>query len=174
LAFPRQSPELVTDREYYLPTLFPSIPAKNFPSLSNLNYWNARIGTSMQGPPERVPMKEESEHLHACLEHARAFGFSVPPDSYALIVSGHCMSAASICEGDVVFMQERPAKHGDAVDAYLEEKGRTLKRYHVENGQGVLRADSPGYPEYPVTTGVTVCGVMVGLLRGAFAPKESR
>lgn len=38
----------------------------------------------------------------------------------------------------------------------------------MSNGTAVLRADSPGYPEIPVTDEISFLGIMVGLIRGAY------
>jgi len=91
----------------------------------------------------------------------------IGPETFGLVVKGKCMEAGNICDGDVVLLKRREPKHGDVVAAAVGAGSFMLKRYHVENGNRVLRADSPGYPEFPVTDDVIFGGVVIGLIRVA-------
>ena len=57
-------------------------------------------------------MDDQSEHINECVKLANSFWHDFPPQTYALIVDGDCMSAGAICDGDVVFMRLRTPKDG--------------------------------------------------------------
>lgn len=74
------------------------------------------------------------------------------------------MVGAGINDGDVVILEKRSHQAGDIVAALLETDV-TLKRYVIEGGRHLLRAENPKYPDILLTGESLVQGVAVGLIR---------
>lgn len=88
---------------------------------------------------------------------------------FALRVRGDSMTGAGILDDDVVFLTPREPRPRDIVAALIDGES-TLKRYLVERGQPVLRAENPRYPDLLPVAELIIQGVMVGLLRTAPPP----
>ncbi|HNP15362.1 MAG TPA: transcriptional repressor LexA [Terrimesophilobacter sp.] len=93
---------------------------------------------------------------------------------FALLVYGESMLGAGILDGDhVIVRQEAAAEDGDIVAATVEGE-TTLKRLRRRGSRCALVAENPHYPAIDVgTDGVTIHGVVVGLLR-KYGPRRSR
>jgi repressor LexA len=83
---------------------------------------------------------------------------------FALKVRGDSMIGAHIDEGDLVICEQRRPKDGDIVAALIDGE-TTLKRYVVQDGRPVLRAENPSYPDLQPERELTIHGVMVALIR---------
>lgn len=91
-------------------------------------------------------------------------GIPTTSRTFLLRVEGDSMSGAGIQDGDFVILEKRAARPGDIVSALLETEV-TLKRYVVEAGRPVLRAENPKYADIPLPDGFEAQGVVVGLIR---------
>jgi repressor LexA len=85
---------------------------------------------------------------------------------FALQVCGESMVGAGILDGDhVIVRQEAAAEDGDIVAATVEGE-TTLKRLRRRGSRYALIAENPRYPAIDIRTdGVTIHGVVVGLMR---------
>lgn len=88
---------------------------------------------------------------------------------FALRVRGDSMTGAGILDGDVVFITPRDPHPGQIVAALIDGES-TLKRFLVQDGRPVLRAENPRYPDLLPAEELLIQGVMAGLLRAAPAP----
>ncbi len=92
-------------------------------------------------------------------------------DCYALRVTGDSMIEDLITEGDFAIMQKVKEpdliKNGDIVAARVEGYGTTLKHFHREGNQVVLKpANSQYKPIQVAPTEVDIQGILVGVWRG--------
>ena len=83
---------------------------------------------------------------------------------FALRVRGDSMINASILDGDTVFVTPREPRPRDIVAALIDGES-TLKRFLVQRGQPLLRAENPRYPDLIPAQELVIQGVMIGLLR---------
>ena len=93
-----------------------------------------------------------------------AFGVEDRAEVFALKVRGDSMIGAQIANGDTVILQKRLPKNGDIVAALIDGES-TLKRYLLERGELVLKAENPAYPDLLPASELVIQGVMIGLLR---------
>jgi len=84
--------------------------------------------------------------------------------TFALRVRGDSMVDAGIYEGDIVVMEHRTPSPGDIVAALIDGEA-TLKRYLVQRGKPVLKAENPRYPKLIPAQELVLQGVLVLLLR---------
>ncbi len=94
----------------------------------------------------------------------RSLGIQRSTQTFALKVRGESMIEAHICDGDMVVMEIRPARHGDIVAALIDGE-TTLKRYMVAGGQPFLHAENKNFPDLIPAQELIIQGVMVALLR---------
>ncbi|MBP5971626.1 repressor LexA [Brasilonema sp. CT11] len=95
---------------------------------------------------------------------------SLPPQAYALRVTGDSMIEDSIVEGDLVFL--RPVlepdqlKNGTIVAARVDSIGTTLKRFYRSGDRITLKPANPKYNPIEVNaTQVQVQGSLVAIWR---------
>ena len=93
-----------------------------------------------------------------------AFGVEDRAEVFAVKVRGDSMIGAQIANGDTVILQKRLPKNGDIVAALIDGES-TLKRYLLEHGELVLKAENPAYPDLLPASELVIQGVMIGLLR---------
>jgi repressor LexA len=93
-------------------------------------------------------------------------GLSHAAKTFALKVRGDSMINAHIMDGDLVILEQKPARNKDIVAALIDHE-TTLKRYVVERGKHFLRAENPKYPDLIPASELLIQGVMVGLMRCA-------
>jgi repressor LexA len=96
--------------------------------------------------------------------NAEAFPDSSLENLYALRVNGDSMTGARIFDGDIVIVEARPAKEGDIVVALVDGEN-TLKRLIKMNGNFLLKAENPAFPEIQPVTELAIQGVVVGVYR---------
>src|ERR1051325_6285679 len=111
-----------------------------------------------------TPIPEEEGDLGRLGLDLRAMGIPTTSQTFAVCVGGDSMTGAGIHDGDVVILENRPAKPGEIVAVLLENEV-TLKRYVVEAGRHLLRAENPNYDDIPLTELAKIQGVAVGLIR---------
>lgn len=88
-----------------------------------------------------------------------------PEASFLLQVSGDSMTGAGIMPGDLVIIERgRPPRTGDIVIAQVDGDW-TLKYFEKRNGQVVLVAANPRYPEIRPRTELQVGGVVTAVIR---------
>ncbi len=87
---------------------------------------------------------------------------------FALSVRGDSMVDAHILEGDMVVLEQRQARNGEIVAALIDGES-TLKRFLIEDGQPLLRAENVLYPDLHPETEMVIQGVMVALVRRPLA-----
>jgi repressor LexA len=95
---------------------------------------------------------------------SRNFRISNPQQCFALRVTGQSMINASIEDGDIVILENKPARHLDIVAALIDGES-TLKRYMVESGKIYLKPENSRFKNMYPEFSLQVQGVMVGLLR---------
>jgi len=83
---------------------------------------------------------------------------------FALQVRGDSMVEAHIVEGDIVVLEQRPARTGDIVAALIDGES-TLKRFLLQDGRPFLRAENPVYPDLIPAIDLVIQGVMIALVR---------
>ncbi len=112
-------------------------------------------GIPIDAAPEGGEFLEASETV---------FGLKSGTRLFALHVRGQSMTSAGIHSGDIVVLMKREPHHGEVVAA-LVDKQSTLKRYVVEKGRALLRAEGPGFKNIHPAEELDIQGVMVGLVR---------
>ncbi len=103
----------------------------------------------------------------------REIRLSLNVEYFMLKARGHSMNIAkpvAIEDGDYVLLAKMKAQHYDIVAAVIVERGdlatATLKRYHAENGNVVLKSESDGMNmEIPMSRENYVQGVVVAVLK---------
>ena len=93
-----------------------------------------------------------------------AFGVEDRAQVFAVKVRGDSMIDAQIADGDTVILQKRLPKNGDIVAALIDGES-TLKRYLLQHGEPVLKAENTTYPDLLPASELVIQGVMIGLLR---------
>lgn len=86
---------------------------------------------------------------------------------FTLRVKGDSMQGIGVLDGDyVVVRQQSQVDSGEVVVVIIGEEA-TLKRYLVEKGQIVLRAENPDFQDILIPSGqkAWIAGKMVGLIR---------
>lgn len=111
-----------------------------------------------------TPIPGEEGDLGKLVMDLSPIGIPTTSQTFALRVEGDSMIGAGINDGDVVILEKRPHRPGDIVAALLETDV-TLKRYVVEDGKHLLRAENPKYRDIQLTGESLVQGVAVGLIR---------
>ncbi|MTJ06700.1 MULTISPECIES: transcriptional repressor LexA [unclassified Anabaena] len=104
------------------------------------------------------------------VEHLDLANLSLPPQSYALRVSGDSMIEDLIADGDVVFLrpvaEPNQLKNGTIVAARVEGHGTTLKRFYRDDDLVTLKPANPNYHPIEVSAmQVEVQGSLVGIWR---------
>ena len=107
---------------------------------------------------------EEEGDLGRLVMDLSAVGIPTTENTFALRVEGDSMSGAGINDGDILVLERRKARSGDIVAA-LVDRHVTLKRYIVDKGEPILRAENPNYADIVPLEGLEVQGVAVGLIR---------
>ena len=93
---------------------------------------------------------------------------------FAVRVVGDSMIRAGILEGDfAIVRRQETAVDGDIVAATVDCE-TTLKRFAVEAGHAVLKAENPQFRAIDVRGDVRIHGVVVGMLRAYFVAGENR
>ena len=114
--------------------------------------------------PAGLPAANEAEPDEEVAVDAATFGLRPTDRLFALRVRGDSMIGAGILDGDIVFIAPRAPQAGQIVAALLDGES-TLKRFLVEAGRPVLRAENPRYPDLLPAEELVIQGVMAGLLR---------
>lgn len=120
--------------------------------------WFASIPAGLADPSEAV---EPSGYLTVLPE---LFGLPEKGEAFAVRVRGDSMVGEGIHDGDLVFLERRPAKSGDIVAALVDGE-TTLKTLVRSGGKVILRAANPKYPDVEPEESLQIQGVMVGLAR---------
>lgn len=98
---------------------------------------------------------------------------TVDPDSmhlaknsrtFALEVRGDSMIGAGIFDRDIVILELTEPRHRDIVAALIDGE-TTLKRYLVQRGRPLLRAENPKYPDLIPAQELVIQGVFRALIR---------
>lgn len=84
--------------------------------------------------------------------------------SFALRVRGESMIGANICDGDIAVLEVKEPRPRDIVAALIDGE-TTLKRYVIENGRPLLRAENPAFPDLIPDQELHVQGVLKTLIR---------
>lgn len=96
---------------------------------------------------------------------AQSLGLARSEQTFALEVRGDSMIGRHILDGDIVIVdRSRIPRSGDVVAALIDRES-TLKTFVVENGQPILRAENPDYPDLVPADELLIQGVMVALVR---------
>jgi repressor LexA len=111
------------------------------------------------------------EPFTEAVDHLDFSNISLPPQSYALRVTGDSMIEDLIADGDLVFL--RPVaepdqlKNGTIVAARVDGYGTTLKRFYRQGDRVTLKPANPKYnPIEVLALQVEVQGSLVGVWRG--------
>ncbi|NET01960.1 MAG: repressor LexA [Sphaerospermopsis sp. SIO1G2] len=104
------------------------------------------------------------------VEHLDLANLSLPPQTYALRVTGDSMIEDLIADGDVVFLrpvaEPNQLKNGTIVAAMVEGHGTTLKRFYLQEDTVTLKPANPKYQPIQVPAmQVQVQGSLVGVWR---------
>jgi len=83
---------------------------------------------------------------------------------FALKVRGDSMTGASICNNDVVILEQKAARTGDIVAALIDGEV-TLKRLVKKNGCLALQAENPAYNDLYALNQLEIQGVAIALMR---------
>jgi repressor LexA len=118
-------------------------------------------GQIAAGMPETV---EQAPEGRLSID-ASSLGVRPGVRSFALRVRGDSMIDAHIVDGDTAILEAREPRHGDIVAALIDGE-TTLKRYLVQQGTPLLRAENARYPDLIPARELVVQGVLIGLLRG--------
>ncbi len=98
---------------------------------------------------------------------------TVDPDSlrlkknsrtFALEVRGDSMTGAGILDRDIVILELSEPRHRDIVAALIDGE-TTLKRYLIQHGKPVLRAENPNYPDLIPAQELVIQGIFRALIR---------
>lgn len=110
--------------------------------------------------------RERLAEANRCITvDAAGLGLARCEQIFALEVRGDSMTGRHIMDGDVVIVDcGRIPKPGDVVAALIDRES-ALKTFNVEDGQPVLRAENPKYPDFVPANGLLIQGVMVALVR---------
>lgn len=105
------------------------------------------------------------------VEHLDLAGIALQSGCFALQVRGDSMIGAMINNGDVVIMRPVPdpqiLRNGAIVAALVQGEGTTLKYFHRDGKQVVLKPANPRYePIRVLASEVTLQGVLIGVWRG--------
>lgn len=114
--------------------------------------------------PAGVPTDQQQEPDGHIAVDARAFSLSSSAQLFGLRVTGNSMVNAHILEGDFVVLEFREPRNGDVVAALVDGE-TTLKRYLVEKGQVLLRAENPDFPDIIPRADLFIQGVLLAVLR---------
>lgn len=107
---------------------------------------------------------EEEGDLGRLVMDLSAVGIPTTENTFALRVEGDSMTGAGINDGDILVLERRKARSGDIVAA-LVDRHVTLKRYIVDKGEPLLRAENPNYANIVPLEALEIQGVAVGLIR---------
>ncbi len=110
------------------------------------------------------------EPFTEAVENLDISNLSLPPQTYALRVTGDSMIEDLIAEGDVVFLRpvEEPnhLRNGTIVAARVDGYGNTLKRFYRQGDQVTLKPANPKYNPIEVNAiQVQVQGSLVAVWR---------
>ncbi|WP_414541279.1 transcriptional repressor LexA [Nostoc sp. CCY0012] len=105
------------------------------------------------------------------IDHLDFSNISLPPQSYALRVTGDSMIEDLIADGDLVFLhpvaEPDQLKNGTIVAARVDGYGTTLKRFYRQGDRVTLKPANPKYnPIEVLAMQVEVQGSLVGVWRG--------
>jgi repressor LexA len=95
---------------------------------------------------------------------AQTVGLRRGSKAFALRVRGESMIGANICDGDIAILEVREPRASDIVAALIDGE-TTLKRFVVDNGRPLLRAENPRFPDLIPVQGLEVQGVLKTLIR---------
>ncbi len=110
------------------------------------------------------------EPFSDAVEYADFSNMPLPPQTYALRVSGDSMIEDSIVDGDLVFLrpvaEPNHLKNGTIVAARVDGHGTTLKRFYRQGETVTLKPANPKYNPIEVTAvQVEVQGSLIGIWR---------
>lgn len=111
------------------------------------------------------------EPFDDAVEHIDFSHFALPPQTYALRVTGDSMIEDLITDGDLVFLRPVPEpnqlKNGTIVAARVDGYGNTLKRFYRSGDRVTLKPANPKYNPIEVSAmQVQVQGSLVAVWRG--------
>jgi repressor LexA len=119
------------------------------------------FGSIPAGSPET--REQEAEGLTTVDE--KTLGFTPTRNTFALRVKGDSMIGKHICDGDIVVLEfGAEPRNGQVVAAFVDGQS-TLKTFLVKNGKPILRAENPKYRDIIPAEGLTIQGVLKGLIR---------
>jgi repressor LexA len=119
------------------------------------------FGSIPAGSPES--REQEAEGLTTVDE--KTLGFMPTRNTFALRVKGDSMIGKHICDGDIVVLEfGAEPRNGQVVAAFVDGQS-TLKTFLVKNGKPILRAENPKYRDIIPAEGLTIQGVLKGLIR---------
>ncbi len=126
---------------------------------------SAHVSVPLYGViPAGLPVDAEQQADRRISVDAASLGVPANARLFALLVQGDSMIGAHIVENDIVFLTPREPRPRDIVAALIDGES-TLKRFLVQRGRALLRAENPRYPDLLPATELVIQGVMVGLLR---------
>lgn len=110
------------------------------------------------------------EPFTEAVEHIDFSSLSLPPQTYALRVTGDSMIEDSIIDGDVVFLRPVPEptqlRNGTIIAARVDGIGTTLKRFYRQGDLVTLKPANPKYNPIEVNAvQVQVQGSLVAIWR---------
>jgi repressor LexA len=114
--------------------------------------------------PAGFPVAAEQERESVISVDLAALRVSPHTPVFAVRVRGDSMIAASILDGDIVFVTPGTPRNGQIVAALIDGES-TLKRFVTHRGRAFLRAENPRYPDLLPAESLVIQGLMVGLLR---------
>jgi repressor LexA len=118
------------------------------------------LGTIPAGFPEAATPEPEAmvavDRSHCFISGRRRV--------FAVRVRGASMTGASIEEGDIAILEDKPPRIGDIVAALVDGEV-TLKRLVRLDTRHVLRAENPDFPEITPRADLQVQGVLVSIQR---------
>ncbi len=117
--------------------------------------------------PAGVPVDHEQEADGCVSADVTTLGFKPTRNTFALRVVGDSMIGKHICNGDIVIVEfGADPLNGQVVAAFVDGRS-TLKTFLIKNGKPILRAENPKYKDIIPAEGLTIQGVLKGLIRNA-------
>jgi repressor LexA len=115
--------------------------------------------------PAGLPADQQEQPDGYIALDAKVFPVSASAKIFGLRVRGDSMVNAHILDGDYVVVEVREPRHSEIVAALIDGE-TTLKRYLIEDGQALLRAENPDYEDIRPHQDLFIQGVLLAVLRG--------
>jgi len=115
--------------------------------------------------PAGMAAADMVQHAEKCISvDVNTLGMNRDSKAFALRVRGESMIGANIYHGDIAILEVKEPRPRDIVAALIDDE-TTLKRYMVENGRPLLRAENPAFPDLIPDEELVVQGVLKTLIR---------